>query len=73
LPNESLIPDGLEIKIIGEGNNLVTSPNNYLIGSYSTHATSYTTTSSASYYIAVTLKWSLATTQWYVISSNIGS
>jgi len=73
LPNESLIPDGLEIKIIGEGGNLVTSPNNYLIGSYSTYTTSYTTTSSALHYIAVTLKWSLATTQWYVISSNIGS
>jgi hypothetical protein len=72
LPNESLIPDGLEIKIIGEGNNLVTSPNNYIIGSYSTYATSYTTPI-ASPYIAVTLKWSLATTQWYVISSNIGS
>ena len=75
LPNESLIPDGLEIKIIANGNNSITSTNSYYISSYYVFSTTYTIGAplSPNTVSAITLKWSLANSIWYVISSNVNS
>jgi hypothetical protein len=75
LPLESLIPDGLEIKIISTGgNNIVTSQNNFNIVSYNNAPTvTYTIPQSIGKCVSVTLKYSVFYLTWYVISSNIGS
>jgi hypothetical protein len=74
LPSESLIPDGLEIKIISSGgNNMVTSPNNFNIVSYNHASPTYILPTSMGKCVSVTLKYSVFYLTWYVISSNIGS